>query len=184
MASGDRRRGPASMTAQFVTTTHLEITARSELRAGRAPRVPCAVARVEIPTPALNRFLYVAVGQQWAWNDRLQWDEARWREYVDRPELETWVAYVRGTPAGYFELERQGGDVEIAYFGLLPDFIGLGLGSTLLTTAIGRAFDLGASRAWVHTCSLDHPQALANYLARGMRVYRTEVESLGAVRRD
>ena len=172
------------MTAQFVTTTYLEITARTELRAGRAPRVPCAVTRVEIPTPALNRFLYVAVGQSWAWNDRLEWDAARWREHVDRPELETWVAYVRGTPAGYFELEMQGDDVEIVYFGLLPEFIGLGLGGTLLTAAIERAFGVGAARAWVHTCSLDHPQALGNYVARGMRVYRTEVDRGSAVRRD
>jgi ribosomal protein S18 acetylase RimI-like enzyme len=172
------------MTVQFVTTTYLEITARTELRAGRAPHVPCAVTRVEIPTPALNRFLYVAVGQSWAWNDRLEWDAARWREHVDRPELETWVAYVRGTPAGYFELEMQGDDVEIVYFGLLPEFIGLGLGGTLLTAAIERAFGVGAARAWVHTCSLDHPQALGNYLARGMRVYRTEVDHGSGVRRD
>ena len=78
----------------------------------------------------------------------------------------------------------QGDDVEIVYFGLLPEFIGLGLGGTLLTAAIERAFGLGAARAWVHTCSLDHPQALGNYLARGMRVYRTEVDHGSAVRRD
>ena len=70
------------------------------------------------------------------------------------------------------------------YFGLLPDFIGGGLGGALLTKAVERAFDLGATRAWVHTCSLDHPQALANYLARGMRVYRTEVDYGSADRRD
>ena len=172
------------MTGQIVTTTYLEITARADLRAGRAPRAPFTIVRVEVPTPALNRFLYVAVGQSWAWNDRLQWDAARWRAYVDSPELETWVAYVRGTPAGYFELERQAHDVEIVYFGLLPDFIGGGLGGALLTKAVERAFDLGATRAWVHTCSLDHPQALANYLARGMRVYRTEVDYGSADRRD
>jgi GNAT superfamily N-acetyltransferase len=172
------------MTGQAVTTTYLEIRARSELRTGRAPRLPCTVARVEEPTPALNRFLYVAVGQSWAWNDRLEWNAARWRDYAARPELETGVAYDRGTPAGYFELERQEDDVEIVYFGLLPEFIGFGLGGRLLATAIERAFDLGAARVWLHTCSLDHPQALGNYLARGMRVYRSEVDDGSAVRRD
>jgi GNAT superfamily N-acetyltransferase len=169
------------MTERGVTTTYLEIRGRAELRPGRAPRVPCMVARVEVPTPALNRFLYVAVGEPWAWNDRLEWDAARWREYVDRPDLETWVGYVRGTPAGYFELERRGDDFEIVYFGLLPAFIGLGLGAAMLSRAIERAFDIGAARVWVHTCSLDHPQALANYLARGMRVFRTDMDSGKAV---
>ncbi len=101
-----------------------------------------------------------------------------WLAYLDRPDLETWVAYVSGTPAGYFELERQAqGDVELAYFGLLPRFIGKGLGGELLTRAITRAWDMGAERVWVHTCDLDHPQALRNYQARGFRVYRTEVKT-------
>ena len=172
------------MRRQIVTTTYLEMTVRTDLRPGRPPDLPCTLVRPDVPTPALNRFLYVAVGQAWAWNDRLEWDAAKWRDYVHRRELDTWVAYVRGTPAGYFELERQGDEVEIVYFGLLPVFIGLGLGGTLLTRAIERAFDVGATRAWVHTCSLDHPRALGNYLARGMRVYRTEVDRGSAVRRD
>jgi GNAT superfamily N-acetyltransferase len=95
--------------------------------------------------------------------------------YLDRPELETWIAYVAGTPAGYFELERQsGGDVELAYFGLLPGFIGEGLGGRLLAAAITRAWEMGARRVWVHTCDLDHPRALTNYRARGFRIFRTE----------
>ena len=162
------------MKNQVVTTTYLEITTRTALRAGGRPQRAFSLVRVTPPTPYLNRFLYVAVGGAWQWRDRLDWDPGRWLAYVDRPELETWAAYVRGTLAGYFELERQGGEVEIAYFGLLPGFTGLGLGGALLTAAIGRAFDTGAARVWVHTCSLDHPQALANYLARGMRPYRTE----------
>jgi GNAT superfamily N-acetyltransferase len=156
-----------------VTTTYLEITTRADLRAARG-RVAWTLTRVMPPTPELNRFLYMAVGRPWQWRDRLEWDRARWRAYVDRPELETWAAYVRGTLAGYFELERQGGDVEIVYFGLLPGFTGRGLGGALLTAAIERAFDGGAARVWVHTCTLDHPQALPNYVARGMRPYRTD----------
>jgi GNAT superfamily N-acetyltransferase len=160
-----------------VTTTYLEITNRAEIRAGRPPGVAFAIVRVGIPTPDLNRFLYIAVGGAWTWRDRLAWDTARWLQYVDRPEFEMSVLYVRGTPAGYAELERQGDDVEIVYFGLLRAFIGLGLGGALLTSAIERGFDLGARRVWLHTCTLDHPQALANYIARGMRPYRTEHSS-------
>ena len=156
-----------------IVTTYLEITALADLRPAREPRVPFTLARVGIPTPELNRLLYIGVGAAWQWRDRLEWDRARWLQYLDRPELETWVAYVRGTLAGYFELERQGEDVEIAYFGLLPAFTELGLGGAVLTRAIRRAFEIGAARAWVHTCTLDHPQALANYLARGMQAYRT-----------
>jgi len=82
------------------------------------------------------------------------------------------VAYVSGTPAGYFELEMQaGGNVEIVYFGLLPQFIGRGLGGALLTATVERAWALGAHRVWVHTCSLDHPNALPGYQARGFRVF-------------
>jgi GNAT superfamily N-acetyltransferase len=133
--------------------------------------------RAEIPCPELNRFLYTAVGADWSWYSRLTWNRARWLEYLDRPDLETWVAYVAGTPAGYFELERQAdGNVEIAYFGLLPRFIGRGLGGQLLTAAVSRAWDMGARRVWVHTCDLDHPGALANYQARGFTVFRVETD--------
>lgn len=158
-----------------VTTTYLEMTSREQLRPGKAPRIPCELVRVPVPDPELNRFLYTEVGADFQWVDRLPWDRTRWLAYLDRPDLETWVVYVSGAPAGYFELERQGeGDVEIAYFGLLRDFIGMGLGGYLLTAAIERAWDMGATRVWVHTCDLDHPSALANYMARGLEIYRVE----------
>jgi ribosomal protein S18 acetylase RimI-like enzyme len=156
-----------------ITTTYLEIRDPADLRPARDPRVPFALDRAEPPDPELNRSMYTAIGSDWSWRDRLSWDDARWLKYLGRPELETWVASVDGTPAGYFELELQGDSVEIAYFGLLPAFIGQGLGGALLTQAIRRGFEMGAARVWLHTCTLDHPQALANYLARGMRVFRT-----------
>ena len=94
---------------------------------------------------------------------------------IERDELETWVARVGAETAGYFELEWQAGaQVELAYFGLLPGFIGRGLGRELLATAVERAWALRPRRVWVHTCSLDHPSALANYRARGFSVYATE----------
>jgi len=134
--------------------------------------------------PELNRFFYTAVGGDWYWLDRLPWGYREWMAYLDRPELETWVVAVGGIPAGYYELERQPGDnFEIAYFGLLPAYIGAGLGGWALSEAVRRGWEMGAKRVWVHTCDLDHPGALANYLARGFSVFKTEskVEELPAV---
>jgi GNAT superfamily N-acetyltransferase len=160
---------------RLVTTTYLEMLSRAELRPARPSAIAFQLVQVEIPCPEFNRFLYTAVGARWWWYSRLAWDYARWLAYLDRPDLETWVAYVSGTPAGYFELERQpDAAVELAYFGLLPRFIGKGVGGALLTAAITRAWDMGAKRVWLHTCTLDHPQALANYQARGFRIFRIE----------
>ena len=125
------------------------------------------------PAPELGRFLYTAVGGNWYWTDRLGWTYQQWAERM--AGTETWVAYLEGTPAGYFELDASvPGDVEIAYFGLLPAFIGRGLGGWLLTCAIERAWELGPERVWVHTCTLDGAAALRNYRARGMRICREE----------
>jgi GNAT superfamily N-acetyltransferase len=160
---------------RHVITTHLEMTGRDQHRPAQPAAVDYQLQRAEIPCPELNRFLYAAVGAEWGWYSRLPWNYSRWLAYLDRAELETWVAYVSGTPVGYFELERQeGGNVELAYFGVMPNFIGKGLGGALLSAAISRAWDMGAARVWVHTCTLDHPQALVNYQARGFKVFRTE----------
>ncbi len=157
-----------------VTTWWLEMGAPAELRPAR-PAPGLAVARAEVPSPQLSRFLYTAVGGDWYWRDRLGWTYARWRAHLDRPEVETWVGAVGGTPAGYAELERHPREgVEVAYFGLLPEFIGRGLGGHLLTEAVRRAWAIGTDRVWVHTCTLDGPNALANYRARGFRVVREE----------
>lgn len=158
-----------------VTTHHLEMTDPAQHRSCHWPGVELKIERAHIPCPELNRFLYTAVGGDWYWVDRLVWSYEKWRQYLDRPELGTWVAYQRGTPAGYFELEAQpGANVELAYFGLLPQFVGRGLGGPLLSAAIDRAWQMGAVRVWVHTCNLDHPGALANYEARGFRVFKVE----------
>ena len=162
---------------QQVTTYFLEMCDPRELRPARAQFAELVIRQAHVVVPELNRFLYTAVGGDWFWVDRLSWSYERWFEYLNRPELETWVAYLSGTPAGYFELERQAGDeVELAYFGLLPQFIGQGIGGLLLTRAIERAWEWGARRVWLHTCTLDGPAALDNYLARGFRVYKEETE--------
>jgi GNAT superfamily N-acetyltransferase len=154
---------------------YLEMTAPAEMRPSPARAAGFRVERARIPTPELNRFFYTAVGGDWYWTDRLGWTLERWRAWVDRPELETWIGYLDGTPAGYFELESQpGGHVELALFGLLPAFLGRGIGGALLTAAIERAWAMGASRVGVNTCSLDASSALRNYEARGFRRYKTE----------
>ena len=159
-----------------VTTWHLEMLSPEQLRRAAAPDPAPAIVRAEIPSPALNRFLYTSVGGAWHWVDRLPWTWQQWMQWLDRPQHQTWVMTVSGTPAGYFELEKQGEDVEIAYFGVAPGFIGRKLGGYLLTRALEQAWAMGARRVWVHTCSLDHPFALANYRARGMQVYREETQ--------
>ena len=126
-----------------------------------------------------NRDLYFAVGEQWQWIDKRPWTDEQWQEYASAPGLLTFAAYHGDTLAGYYELRRDTeGGMEIAYFGLLPEFIGRGLGGALLTSAIEEAWSrrggIAPKRVWVHTCNLDHPQALANYQARGMVVYKVE----------
>jgi GNAT superfamily N-acetyltransferase len=131
--------------------------------------------RASFCPPSLFRYLYREVGRRWHWVDRLSWTDERIREHLATPGVEVWVLSADGVPAGYFELARgAGGAVEIVYLGLLPEFIGRGAGRALLTAAIGRAWDGGTTRVWLHTCSLDHPRALPNYLAAGFRVVREE----------
>jgi GNAT superfamily N-acetyltransferase len=157
-----------------IVTWHLEITDPADFRPTR-PRPELRIERAEIPCPELNRFFYTAVGGDLFWLDRVAWTYERWMAWLDRPEVETWIGSVSGTPAGYFELERQAeGSIEIAYFGLLPRFVGQGLGGALLSAAIARAWESGARRVWVHTCSLDHAAALPAYQARGFRIFKTE----------
>ncbi len=158
-----------------VTIYYLEMKSPSELRCSRIVNPEVEVKQVVTVSPELNRFFYTAVGRDWYWTDRLKWSEEQWLEYASRPELETWVVYVSGQQAGYFELEMQpGANVEIAYFGLLPEFIGKGIGGQLLTAAIERAWQMGAKRVWVHTNTRDHPNALGNYQVRGFRIFKEE----------
>jgi GNAT superfamily N-acetyltransferase len=162
-----------------VTTWSLEQRDRSQLRPAGPPRAPARLEQATVVLPELNRFLYTAVGGDWWWTDRLGWTYADWLSWLDRPEVTTWIASVGGTPAGYVELEGQdGGAVELAYFGLVPRFVGLGVGGWLLHRAVEAAWDEpGTRRVWVHTCSLDHPAALANYQARGFEVVAVEVSA-------
>lgn len=157
------------------TTFYLEMTSSAELRA-RPQRPDLQIVECEVPQPELNRFLYALVGAAWDWTDLNGWSDAQWRALVEQEGHRTWVAYHRGAIAGYYELYRPDGrNVEIRYFGLAAAFMGLGFGGPLLSHALRSAWDwMGTERVWVHTCTLDHPAALANYQARGLRIYREE----------
>jgi GNAT superfamily N-acetyltransferase len=145
-----------------------------------ALRPPALVAPLtlhrELP-PAAARVaeaMYTQVGAPWHWIDRLQWTDADWQRAVHRDDVELWVARMDGAAVGYFELQIDADAVELRYFGLLPEYTGRGLGGSLLSAAIERAWALGKDRLTVNTCTLDHPAALPNYLRHGFTVLRTE----------
>jgi GNAT superfamily N-acetyltransferase len=140
-----------------------------------APRSGVSVVRESDLPPAVWRYLYTEVGRSYHWVDRLSWSDDEIRAYLADPALELWVLRVDGDLAGYAELRKEpDGAVEIAYFGLLPSFVGLGLGKFLLTRAVERAWARDASRVWLHTSSLDHTSALPNYLGRGFSIWKQE----------
>jgi GNAT superfamily N-acetyltransferase len=170
------------MSTVAVTTWSLEMTSAEELSPAHIPDEASGIriVRSGVPSPEFSRFLYTAVGADVTWTDRLDWDHARWTAFLDRPGVETWVAYAHGTPAGFIELDGQeGGVVEISYFGLIAAFRGRRIGGHLLTEGTRRAWDMAVRwpereptrRVWVHTCSKDGPHALDNYRRRGFRVF-------------
>lgn len=159
--------------------TYLQMTEPDRLDAAPPPSADLTVEQVDQPDPSLWRFLYTEVGRSYRWVDRLGWTDDEIAAYLADPALELWVLRKAGELAGYFELRKgTDGAVEIAYFGLLPSFVGQGLGKFLLTKAVERAWGQGASRVWLHTSSLDHTSALPNYLARGFSLWKQETYEL------
>jgi GNAT superfamily N-acetyltransferase len=149
--------------------------APEDLDRAAAPGPDASVERVEQCPPAFWRHLYTEVGREYHWIDRLSWTDAAIAAYLADPAIELWILRSNGGAAGYFELRGDAeGGMEVAYLGLLPAFVGRGLGKFLLTRAVERAWARGASRVWLHTSSLDHPSALPNYLARGFRIWKQE----------
>jgi len=158
---------------QLVRDTFVEMTSESQT-APFAGKKRLDVQQAEIPCPETSRFFYIAVGAEWGWYDRLQWNRERWFAHASRQDLATWIGFTRGSPAGYFELvSHPDNEIEILSFGLLPTFIGCGLGKELLAAAIECAWQTGPSRIWLSTCSLDHPHALPNYQAAGFKIFKT-----------
>ena len=124
----------------------------------------------------LNKFFYKNIGKNHHWVDRLVWTEKQWIDYVSNKNVKTYVLKISNDLAGYFELNlhSEKNEVEIAYLGLLEEYQNKKLGSYLLSNAIKNSFLNKPKRVWVHTCSLDHKNALNNYIARGMKIFKTE----------
>ena len=162
-----------------LVTTYLQMNSPAQLRPQRCAEEGFQVREQTERDWHFNRDLYLAVGENWSWTDKRTWTDDQWKEYGLAPELRTFGAYLNDTLAGYYELrgDEEGG-VEITYFGLLPQFLGRGLGGALLTSAIEQAWQMSPSvaRVWLQTCTLDHPRALANYQARGMTIYKAVEE--------
>ena len=158
-----------------VVRTYLELDDPARLRPPAHAPAGASVARLApCPVPVYRR-LYRDVGARWFWHDRLEWTDERLTRYLADPSVGVWEIRAGADSAGYFELKRHDdGSVEIVYFGLTPAHFGRGLGGHALATAVREAWAMGATRVWLHTCTLDSERALPNYRARGFREYRTE----------
>jgi GNAT superfamily N-acetyltransferase len=155
-----------------VAVTYLEMRARPQLSPPPAPSLPHRIELVPNPSLAFYRYLYNVVGEPWLWHERRKTDDATLASLLADPDLILLVAYAEGEPAGYAELNaRRQPDIELAYFGIVPKFIGHGLGPTLLHAAVELAWSRTPRRLWVHTCSLDHPKALPCYQKAGFVPY-------------
>ena len=165
---------PGSETIE-VTRTYLEMRDPSELQAVKLDDPSIRISLQSDCPVELFRWLYVEVGKNYHWIDRLPWTDDDIRAHLKRPENSVWLMTYDTERAGYFELRKcEDGSTEVAYFGLLPRFLGRGLGKHLLTSATEQAWADGANRVWLHTCTLDDPAALPNYLKRGFKPYQTE----------
>ena len=156
--------------------SYLEIRSLEEFKEVKKPVQNYFVELVNPKDFQLNKFFYKNIGKNCQWIDRLVWTDLNWIEYVSNENLFTYILKDKNEIAGYFELifNKVNEDAEIAYFGILDEYFGKKLGGYLLSEAIKNSFILGCKRAWDHTCSLDHENALKNYLARGMKIYKKE----------
>jgi GNAT superfamily N-acetyltransferase len=160
--------------------TYLEMRDPAALRPSRVGDATVRIEQVHGCPASFWRFLYTEVGREYHWIDRLPWTDDVIRAYLGDAAVSLWVMWVAGAPAGYFELRRdRSGGVEIAYFGLLGEFTGRGLGGHLLTEAVEQAWATGADRVWLHTNTMDHPAALPNYLKRGFTAFHAETFTPG-----
>ena len=157
-----------------IQRNYLEINSLTELKESNIVTDGYSVQLVEPVDFQLNKFFYKNVGKNHHWVDRLIWTEKQWIEYVSDKKVKTYVLKNTNDLAGYFELILHQNEIEIAYLGLLKDYQNKKLGSFLLSSAIKNSFLEKPNRVWVHTCSLDHKNALNNYVSRGMKIFKKE----------
>ncbi len=160
-----------------VKRNYLEISSLKDLNEGIKPSEDFSLDLIDPINFQLNKFFYKNIGKKHKWIDRLIWNEQKWIDYVSSKKVKTYVLKNKDDLVGFFELifhfEKK--EVEIAYFGILEEYQNKKLGSFLLSEAIKTSFDQNISRVWLHTCSLDHKNALNNYIARGMKIFKSEI---------
>ena len=161
---------------QEVKRNYLEINSLHDLNEGNQLSEGYSLNLLDPINFQLNKFFYKNIGKKHKWLDRLIWTEEQWIEYVSSTKVKTYVFKYKDELVGYFELifHYEKTEVEIAYFGILEEYQNKKLGSYLLSEAIKKSFDKNINRVWAHTCSLDHKNALNNYMARGMKIFKTE----------
>jgi len=159
-----------------VERNYLELNSIKDLKEVSKPNNDCSLKLLEPINFQLNKFFYKNIGKKHKWTDRLVWTETQWIDYVSSKKVRTYILEYQNNLAGFFELifHNDEKEIEIAYFGLLEEFQNKKLGSYLLSQAIKKSFNNKVERVWVHTCSLDHKNALKNYIARGMKIFKSE----------
>ena len=161
-----------------VKRNYLEINSLNDLKEGNKPSEDYSLSLIDPINFQLNKFFYKNIGKNHSWIDRLVWNEKQWIEYTNSEKVKTFVLKNEEDLAGYFELNVHDDETEIAYLGLLEEYHNKKLGSYLLSIAIKKSFLNSPRRVWVHTCSLDHKNALKNYLSRGMKIFKKETISI------
>jgi len=165
---------------ETIIRNYLEIKSLNQLSEVKKPSDNYSLNQVIPNDFQLNKFFYKQIGKNYQWVDRLIWTDKNWIEYVSSPNLFTFVLKNNDDIAGFFELmyHKDKLETEIAYFGLLKEYFGKKLGGYMLSEAIKKSFSYNVKRVWAHTCSLDHKNALKNYLSRGMKIYNTETVNI------
>ena len=159
-----------------VDRSFLEINSVGDLNSSKSPGPNFKIIQLDPPDFELNKFFYKQIGRKHRWIDRLVWSDKKWIDYVESPIVKTFILKDNNNLAGYYETIQDlvNNHSEIAYFGILEEYFGKKCGGYLLSEAIKKLFEEGMSRVWLHTCSLDHENAIKNYLARGMQVFKSE----------
>ncbi len=160
-----------------VKRNYLEINSIKDLKETNQLFDNFFIALIDPVNFQLNKFFYKNIGKKHKWVDRLIWTEQQWIDYVSSSKVKTYVLKNKDNLVGFFELifHLENKEVEIAYFGILEEYQNKKLGSFLLSAAIKKSFNENINRVWLHTCSLDHENALKNYLARGMKIFKSEI---------
>ena len=160
-----------------VKRNYLEISSINDLNEGNKPSKDYSLNLIDPINFQLNKFFYKNIGKKHKWVDRLIWNEQKWINYVSSEKVKTYVLKNGDDLVGFFELifHFEKNEVEIAYFGILEEYQNKKLGSFLLSEAIKKSFIQNISRVWLHTCSFDHKNALNNYIARGMKIFKSEI---------